>query len=170
MSRFSDSFFENRDEVESAIGRASQEAIQLAQLAFASYAPQLAVAVAVLAGHPAVPTWLAVLLVALAIASDGLTLIFAMATLARHEFGSYLIRTWRPWPRMKEYVDRNPKAPEAGYLRWWYSIEESVSDPANAGNPHRILAGSGSSRPWFAVLGLAVLLLGTTGVFVWGVA
>ena len=108
-----------------AVRSLTQEAGTFLGLAFASYALQLALVAS--GRHVPLPLWV----VALALlVSDFLTLVFALATMARFDLAGGIARVYKPWPTAKEVVGQ-PSAngepgPRGGLAPRWFNWEDAL--------------------------------------------
>jgi hypothetical protein len=150
-----------------AVRSLTQEAGAFLGLAFASYAFQLALVAS--GKHVALPFW--VLLVALLV-SDFVTLIFALATMARFDLAGQIARVYNPWPSARAVVDQpspdGQRAPGGGIAGWWFELEDALfrrATPSASGLGIRFVRRLAPYRQ-YPVLAIAVLVLALTNYLI----
>jgi len=112
-------------EANTAVRNLTQEAGAFLGLAFASYALQLALVAS--GRHVPLPLW--VLLPALLV-SDFLTMVFALATMARFDLAGGIARVYKPWPSAREVVEQpgpdDEPGPGGGIAPRWFNWEDAL--------------------------------------------
>jgi len=154
-------------EANTAVRNLTQEAGTFLGLAFASYAPQLALVAARLASsRPILPSYI---LFSALFLDDLLTLVFALATMARLDLAGGIARLYRPWPTAKEVLGQD--GPPGGIASWWFNWEDALfrrSESPEDDWVARLLRSISPYRQWPVIAAAGIALLATSYLAVLG--
>ncbi len=150
----------NDQEAVEAIQRINAEAGTFLGFTLTFYAIQGATATsALLTGHRVGPLFY---LVPLLVASDFLTVIFALAAIARFDLGFEIARIYRPWPTVKAILDQEPGSGD-WFPRVWFKLEEALSRRVPIDQQTRLTRGIEWVAPLRQVIIIAAIALVIAG-------
>lgn len=142
------------------IHRINDEAATFLGFTFTVFAVQLTVAAAnLVTGHPAGPWYY---LLPLLLLSDFLTIVFALAAIARFDLGFEIARIYDPWPTAKEILDQAPSRSD-WFPRWWFRLEEAMSKRVPVSEATRLTKFLERIAPFRQVVVILLLAMAVAG-------